>query len=394
MIRKVDVSDVFDKNNASLAKIVVNEGGSRSGKTYSILQLLIFVKALNVWEQVFTIVRKTMPSLRGTVMRDFFEILKEHGMYDEKHHNKTENTYQLRRNLFEFVSLDQPQKKRGAKRHYLFINEANELSLEDWIQLSIRTENQIFLDYNPSIPPDHWINEVVKPRPDCEVIHSTYKDNLAYLAPAIIQEIENLKNVDPAYWQIYGLGLPAEISGVIFTNWKEVEEFPVHQELKWLSYGMDFGFEHDPTTLIKVGMKDGEIYVEEMIYSTGLLGSDLAVMMSDLGLNWGDDIVADRKPEMIFELRRAGFNLKAAYKPPGSVDVGIDVLKRYRINIVKSSLNIIKEFRNYKWREDRNGNKLREPVDKFNHAIDALRYVVTSRELYVRRKLRLGKVNL
>jgi phage terminase large subunit len=394
MIKTVGVSGVFDKNQASEAKIVVNEGGSRSGKTYSILQLLIFVKSVNVREQVFTIVRKTMPSLRGSVMRDFFEILKEHELYDEKCHNKTENTYLLRRNLFEFVSLDQPQKKRGAKRNFLFINEANELSLEDWIQLSIRTEGQIFLDYNPSIPPDHWINEVVKPRPDCQVIHSTYKDNLAYLAPSIIAEIENLKNVDPAYWQIYGLGLPAEISGVIFTNWKEVGEFPVHHELKWLSYGMDFGFEHDPTTLIRIGKLDGELYVEELIYSNGLLGSDLAVMMSDLGLNWGDDIVADRKPEMIFELRRAGFNLRAAYKPPGSVDVGIDVLKRYKINIVKSSLNIIKEFRNYKWREDRNGNKLKEPVDKFNHAIDALRYVVMSRELYVRRKMRLSRFGL
>ena len=157
------ISRVFYKNRKAKTKIVVNQGSSRSGKTYSILQLLILVKAYEEKDAVFTIVRKTMPSLKASAMRDFFEILKNAEMYDEKFHNKTENTYMLNGNLFEFVSLDQPQKKRGAKRTYLFINEANELSLEDWIQLSIRTEKQIFIDYNPSME-EHWIYDLVIPR--------------------------------------------------------------------------------------------------------------------------------------------------------------------------------------------------------------------------------------
>ena len=180
MEKKIKVSVVFEKNFNARTKIVVNQGGSRSGKTYSILQLLIFVKAFEEREQVFSIVRKTLPALRATAMRDFFEIVKEHDLYDVRNHNKTENTYRLNDNLFEFMSLDQPQKKRGAKRAYLFINEANELTLEDWIQLSIRTERQIFIDYNPSMD-EHWIFDVVIPRPDCTFIHSTYLDNLKFL---------------------------------------------------------------------------------------------------------------------------------------------------------------------------------------------------------------------
>ena len=172
MERTVRASVVFWKNQAATTKIVVNQGSSRSGKTYSILQLLIIVKANEEKDAVFTIVRKTMPSLKASAMRDFFEILKNENLYDERNHNKTENTYMLNGNLFEFVSLDQPQKKRGAKRSYLFINEANELSLEDWIQLSIRTEKQIFIDYNPSMD-EHWIYDLVIPRKDCTFIQST-----------------------------------------------------------------------------------------------------------------------------------------------------------------------------------------------------------------------------
>ncbi|NCA77964.1 MAG: hypothetical protein EOM90_16685, partial [Alphaproteobacteria bacterium] len=180
MEKKVRVSVVFEKNYSAKTKIVVNQGGSRSGKTFSILQLLILVKAYEDTDMVFSIVRKTMPALKASAMRDFFEILKGNKLYDERYHNKTENTYILNGNLFEFMSLDQPQKKRGAKRTYLFINEANELNLEDWVQLSLRTEKQIFLDFNPSMD-EHWIYDVVIPRQDCTFIHSTYLDNVQFL---------------------------------------------------------------------------------------------------------------------------------------------------------------------------------------------------------------------
>ena len=394
MWKDVRISKVFRNNYAARSKVVVNEGGTRSGKTYSILQLLLFVKAYEVKGEVFTIVRKTLSTLRGTAMRDFFEILKTHELYEQKKHNKTENTYEFRGNLFEFIGMDNPEKKRGAKRHCLFINEANELSLEDWIQLSIRTAGQMFLDYNPSIGADHWINEVVKIRPDCELIHSTYLDNLEFLPSEVVREIENLKNVDPAYWKIYGLGEPAEITGLVFTNWGEVEKFPHYLELDWQGYGMDFGFEHDPTALIRVGKKGDDLFLEEKIYDRGLLGSDLIEIMRGFGLKWSDEIISDRKPELIYELRRAGFNLRGAYKPPGSILAGIDTMKRFRLNVVRGSGNLVRELKNYKWREDRFGKKLNEPVDAFNHGIDAIRYVVMDREMIGKRKMRLSRFGL
>jgi phage terminase large subunit len=389
MEKMIRVSSVFKRNLNARTKIVVNQGGSRSGKTYSILQLLIFVRAFEVTDQVFSIVRKTLPALRATAMRDFFEILKEHDLYDDRNHNKTENNYRLNDNLFEFMSLDQPQKKRGAKRAYLFINEANELTLEDWIQLSIRTERQIFIDYNPSMD-EHWIFDVVIPRVDCTFIHSTYLDNIRFLPVEVIREIENLKKVDENYWRIYGLGEIGQIKGLVFTNWETVDEIP--KECKWISYGMDFGFTNDPTVIVKVGLFGGEIYIDELLYSRGMTNKDIIQVMGSLQIGKGDDIIADNQPQSIFEIRQSGFNVRPAYKGPESVMTGIDILKRFRIKVTKRSLNLIRELKNYKWKEDAAGNTINQPVDKFNHGIDAVRYVCMDRQLAERRVLRVRKV--
>ena len=155
----IEVSPVFVRNIQSTKRIRCNQGGTRSSKTYSILQVLI-VEALQETGKVITICRKTFSSLKGTAMRDFFEILKNADLYSEKNHNKSDSLYELNGNLFEFVGLDQPQKKRGAKRDKLFINEANDLTYEDWTQLRLRTKGVIYIDYNPS-DEFHWIYEKV-----------------------------------------------------------------------------------------------------------------------------------------------------------------------------------------------------------------------------------------
>ncbi|MDD4118663.1 MAG: PBSX family phage terminase large subunit [Kiritimatiellae bacterium] len=391
MEKHVKVSVVFQKNYEAQTKIVVNQGSSRSGKTYSILQLLILVKAFQEKDAIFTIVRKTLPSLKASAMRDFFEILKNEDLYDERHHNKTENTYTLNGNLFEFVSLDQPQKKRGAKRTYLFINEANELTLEDWVQLSIRTEKQIFLDYNPSME-EHWIYDVVLPREDCTFIQSTYLDNKDFLPEEVVKEIENLKYVDENYWRVYGLGLPGQIKGLVFTNWDQVEAFPQDSECKWIVYGMDFGFSNDPTALIKVGLCGGELYLDELIYNRGLTNQDIARWMGELGLKWEDEVIADNQPKCIYEIKKEGFQVKATFKGKDSILAGIDVLKRYKMNVTKRSVNLIRELKNYKWREDQAGKATNVPIDKFNHGIDAVRYAVLAKAMHRRRMVRVSGV--
>jgi phage terminase large subunit len=391
MDKKVKVSVVFQKNYEAKTKIVVNQGSSRSGKTYSILQLLILVKSFQEQDAIFTIVRKTLPSLKASAMRDFFEILKNEELYDEQHHNKTENTYTLNGNLFEFVSLDQPQKKRGAKRTYLFINEANELTLEDWVQLSIRTEKQIFLDYNPSME-EHWIYDVVLPREDCTFIQSTYLDNKDFLPEEVVKEIENLKYVDENYWRVYGLGLPGQIKGLVFTNWDQVEAFPQDSECKWIVYGMDFGFSNDPTALIKVGLCGGELYLDELIYNRGLTNQDIARWMGELGLKWEDEVIADNQPKCIYEIKKEGFQVKATFKGKDSILAGIDVLKRYKMKVTKRSVNLIRELKNYKWREDQAGKATNIPIDKFNHGIDAVRYAVLAKAMHRRRMVRVSGV--
>jgi phage terminase large subunit len=388
--KEINVSVVFDQNYLATTKIVVNQGSSRSGKTYSILQLLILVKAFEETDAVFTIVRKTMPSLKASAIRDFFEILKNEGLYDERNHNKTENTYMLNGNLFEFVSLDQPQKKRGAKRTYLFINEANELNLEDWIQLSIRTEKQIFIDYNPSME-EHWIYDLVIPRPDCTFIQSTYLDNLDFLPAEVVKEIENLKNIDENYWRVYGLGLPGQIKGVIFENWDQVDEMP--QDFKWVAYGVDFGFSNDPTALIKVGLSGGDLWLDELIYNRGLTNQDIAKWMGELGLRWLDEVIADNQPKCIYEIKKEGFNVLATFKGKDSILAGLDIMKRYKIHITKRSINLIREFKNYKWKEDQAGKSTNEPIDKFNHGIDAVRYVCLAKVMVNRKRMvKVGRV--
>lgn len=321
---------------------------------------------------VFTIVRKTFPTLKFSVMRDFFEILINNDLYDPRNHNKSESTYNLNGNLFEFMSMDQPQKKRGSKRQYLFLNEANELSLEDWVQLVIRTEKQVFLDYNPSMD-EHWIYDVVIPRKDCTFIQSTYLDNLDFLPEEIIEEIENLKGFDDNYWRIYGLGLPGKLKGMIFENWDIVDQIP--EDPKWMAYGLDFGFSNDPTALVKVTLSGGELWLEEMIYSRGMTNQDIAEKMQSFGLSWTDDVIADNQPKCIFEIRKEGFSVQATFKGKDSILAGLDIMKRYKIHILNSSLNLIREFKNYKWKEDMAGKSTNVPIDKFNHGIDAIRYV-------------------
>jgi len=389
MEKNVKVSVVFEKNYNAKTKIIVNQGGSRSGKTFSILQLLALVKAFEGTDMVFSIVRKTMPALKASAMRDFFEILKANDLYDERNHNKTENTYLLNGNLFEFMSLDQPQKKRGAKRTYLFINEANELNLEDWIQLSLRTERQIYLDFNPSMD-EHWIYDIVIPRQDCTFIHSTYLDNLKFLPEELIREIENLQSVDQNYWRIYGLGEIGQIKGLVFTNWEVVDEYP--SDSKWTSYGLDFGFSNDPTALIKVGYSGGDLFLDEIIYSRGLTNQDIGKWMNQLGLTKADEIIADNQPKCIYEIRLEGFNIKPTFKGQDSIITGIDIMKRQRFKVTKRSVNLIRELKNYKWKEDAAGNALNVPVDRFNHGIDAVRYTVLNRLLTPKRIKRLTKI--
>ena len=372
----IQATTVFQKNWEANTRFIVNIGGSRSTKTYSILQLLI-IKALESPDPlVISVVRKSFPSMRITVLRDFFNILKQLDLYSEELHNKTENTYQLNNTLIEFFSIDDSQKRRGSKRDILFVNEANELTWEDFFQLNIRTTNQVFLDFNPS--ETFWYNDQIQSRDDVTTIHSTYKDN-PYLNDDQIHEIERLQHTDKQYYQIYALGQFAGSIDRIY-QYIPVDDIPT-SVAKLVALGMDFGFTNDPTTLVEV-WKDGRdgIYLNELIYEQGLTNGDIAALLGQYGVDKYIEIIADSaEPKSIEEIRRFGFNIKPAHKGPDSVNNGIDILKRHMIHVTKQSVNLIKELNNYKWFTDKNNNKLNKPVDMFNHALDAVRYVALNK---------------
>jgi phage terminase large subunit len=367
-VLEVKTSELFEKNYTASTRIVVNQGGSRSGKTYSILQMLIVI-AMQEKGKVFSIVRKSLPSLKMTAYRDFFEILRAMDLYDEQKHNKSDYTYTLNGNLFEFISLDQPQKKRGARRDYLFCNEANELTWEDFFQLLVRTTGKIWIDYNPS-DAFHWIYDRLLTRDDVTYIQSTYKDN-PFLDKSIVEEIERLQGTDEDYWRIYGLGERGMSRATIFQF--GMNEIPADATL--LAMGMDFGYTNDPTSLVAVYKSGDNLYADELIYQTGLTNPDISNRLKDLNLDRRTEVFADSaEPKSIEELHRMGWNVKPTQKGADSVIVGIDVLKRHKLFVTPRSSNLIKELQNYKWVEDKNGNLLNKPIDAFNHAIDAMRY--------------------
>jgi phage terminase large subunit len=372
-MREIRTNKVYNHLNNSSKKIIVEQGGTRSGKTYNILMWLIFSYSYNNKGKTITICRKTFPAVRSTSMRDFFEILKEYNIYRDEFHNKSSSEYFLNGNRFEFISLDQPQKIRGRKRDLLFINEANELNFEDWQQLIFRTSEKIILDFNPS-EEFHWIYDKVLTRDDVEFYQTTYLDN-PFLTENIISEIERLKDIDENYWRVYGLGERGASQSLIF-RFKTVVNIP--PGAKFIGRGLDFGYSNDPTTLIETYIEGDDMYCREVIYRTGMTNQDIGNQFKALGLDRRDEIWCDSsEPKSIEEIHRMGWNTKPTYK--GAINLGIDMIRRYRLHVTEDSTNMIKELRNYKYIEDKNGNITNKPVDAFNHALDALRYSIVNK---------------
>ena len=361
----------YDCKNCD-TRVQIHQGGTRSGKTFSITMCLIewCVNNPNAgW--VITIIRKTMPSLKASVMRDFFQILENEGIYSEANHNKSNSQYILYGNVIEFVSIAEPQRIRGRKRHIAFLNEANELTFEDFTQIILRTSEILIMDFNPS-DVFSWIYDKVMTRKDASFYQTTYLDN-PFLDENTIKEIEYLKLTDANYWRIYGLGERGLNIAAIFPHFNQVEQVP--DRAQFISFGLDWGFTNDPSALISV-YKDGlDLYVEEHLYETGLTNNDLSRKMRDLGIERQEIIADSAEPKSITELSRHGFLIKGASKGPDSIRLGIDVMKRHRINITRESINLIKEMQSYKWKTDRDGNQINEPESGNDHAIDALRYV-------------------
>lgn len=365
---------VFTHLEEATTRFVVEQGGTRSGKTFNILIWIIFKYCMTNTGKTVTILRKSSPSLHGTVARDFWHLLETHGLYDPDAHKKTISEYRLNGNLIEFLNCDDPQKIRGRKRHLLYINEANELDYEDFFQLNIRTTERVILDFNPS-DEFHWIYDRILERDDCTFHQTTYLDN-PFLDKTTIEEIERLKDGDENYWRVYGLGERGISSATVFTHWKEVDQVPVGWKL--MNYGMDFGYTNDPTTVVAVYTDGHGFCLDEICYATGLTNAAIAQTLRDAGVERTMPIIADcAEPKSIDEICNHGFNVHPCRKGADSIRNGIDYLRSRPLYVTSRSSNGIKEFRNYKYREDKNGKVLNVPIDNWNHFIDASRYACT-----------------
>jgi phage terminase large subunit len=373
---KIQTTKSYDdcKNSYGKYPIIIHEGGSRSGKTYNILCWLI-VYSFTEWDnKIIDICRKAFPTVRDTVMYDFFEILKNNNLYEIDNHNRTESIYKIGTNTFRFFGLDQEQKVRGRKRNIIFINEANELNEDDFKQLNQRTTELSIIDYNPSTE-FGWYYDIQE-RPEVKVFHSTYKDNL-FLPERIKKAIENYKETDENYWRIFGLGLRGISHTTIFSHWELIDEFNGEGELL---YGMDFGFNH-PTASVRVLFDGKNVIVDELLYKSELT-SDLIVNELDklkskeLITNTRSIIADSSRPEIIQEIYKAGYNIKGTKKGKDSVLRNINFLKRHKIYVTKRSSNLIKELKSYKWKTDKEGRVLDEPVKIHDDLIDSLFYAL------------------
>jgi len=365
---ELNATQVFSWNWEALTsekRFIINQGGSRTSKTYSLCQLLT-VWCLQNPNKVVSIVRKTFPALRATVMRDFFEVLKDLNLYEKSSHNMSENIYRFPNgSLVEFFSVDDEQKVRGRKRDIGWCNEANELWFEDFQQLNMRTEYKMIFDYNPS-DSSSWLYEL--PKDESVLIKSTYKDN-PFLPESIKRQIEDLKRTDEALYQIYALGEKAISKTNIFNTWEFIPKRP--ERFTNYVYGLDFGYNH-PTALMRVYWCDGDIYIEPVIYESYLTTSELIERFKQLNIEQTVDILADySRPEIIAEMQNAGFNVNNANK---NVKSGINAVKTFKVWCQEDD-NLKKEYNSYKWKKV-GDNITDEPVKLYDDAMDAVRYAV------------------
>ena len=366
-VRKKSI--LFYSNLESNAKIVVNQGGTSSGKTFSIIDLFFYL-ALTAQSQILTVVGQDIPNLKVGAQRDAEKIW---AMYPEYHDffifNKTDRFFRcVNGSVIEFKSYEDEQDAKSGKRDFLFINEANGISYNIFWQLYIRTKNKCFIDYNPTAK--FWVHDKLIGRDDVELLISDHRHNI-YLTEEQHERIENID--DDELFRVYARGLTGNVRGLIFNNWDFVDEMPKSNEGKHF-IGVDFGYTNDPTSILHVCKYNGELFVDEIQYKTGMLNNEIADE-----LNKFDNLpkVADSaEPKSIDDLKTKRVRyLEPLDKRGNSIVAGIQILKQYKVHITRNSVNLKNELTKYKWKVDKNGNSTNEPIGIYNHAIDALRYV-------------------
>jgi len=366
---EINTTITFDNLFSARKRVTQHIGGTRSGKTYAILQYLI-VQGLQSPTDI-VVVRKTVPSLKQTVIKDFKNIMVGLGIWDTEAYNISDRLYTFHNgSTINFLNTDDPEKLRGVKSNILFIDEVSQIDEESYFQLSIRCEGQIILAFNPTVSPYHWLRQME----DCERFVTTYKDN-PFLPEQMVKEIEGLQLKNPKYWKIYGLGEYAANDKAIF-NFQIVDEMPV---CELVAIGMDFGYSNDENAMVAVHKKGDMLYLRELLYEKGMVTNDIIKHIDNLNIGKTEIWADSAEPRLIEELYRSGFNIKPVKKGPDSIKFGIGVLQNYGLCVERKSQNLINELYAYEWASDKYGYQLDKPQGGLDHLIDALRYVAMMR---------------
>ena len=356
------------------------QGGTSAGKTWAILPILINIAATQPKVEI-SVTAESIPHLKRGAMKDFIKIMQLTNRWFQARWNASDFKYTFANgSVVEFFSTDTDAKLRGARRDYLYMNEANNQSFNAFNEMAARTKQGIFLDWNPTN--EFWFHEELINDNDTDYIVLTYMDNEACPESAVnfINKAKERAKTS-SYWdnwyKVYGLGMIGSLQGTVF-EFSQVDQIP--NDAEFISYALDWGFTNDPTAIIVTYRYNGELYVKELLYSTGLTNSDIINRMDALKISKHKHIVADSaEPKSIEDLRRAGYSMQASQKGKDSINNSIDILKQYKLNITKDSVNLIKELRSYAWEQDKEGNYTNKPIDFNNHAIDALRYVALNK---------------
>jgi phage terminase large subunit len=377
MAESYQASVLFEENYNAAAHVIVNQGGSSSGKTMAIMQVL-FTLACEQINQIITITGQDIPNLKSGVLRDALDIYKKSDKLKQtiKVYNKSERVFEFHTgSVIEFKSYADAQDAKSGKRDYLFINEANGISWDIYGELALRTRKKIYIDYNPNA--DFWVHQHLLGKAGVQLIISDHRHN-PFLDKAMRSRIEALKQTDKERWKVYARGLTGKIEGLVLNNWQLCETIPPRAKL--IAAGLDFGYSVDPTACTAVYKQNGELWIEELIYVKELTNPDISRRFEAIGLSRNTEIIADSaEPKSIEELRRLGWRIIPARKGPDSVRLSIDILKRYKLNITRSSVNLLNELRNYKWEKERSGRILNQPAHNWNHLIDSFRYVALNK---------------
>jgi len=348
---------------------VLNEGGTASSKTWSILQLLVTIAQYSKSRLLISIVSESLPHLKRGAIRDFFRVLDESADNNPRY-NKTEQTYNFGNSIIEFFGADEADKVRGPRRDILFINEGNNVPWETARGLDIRTRLFTIVDWNPVS--EFWAHEYWVNDPVSAYVHSTYLDAIDVLPAEVVTNIESYKDKDPNWWAIYGLGKLGKVEGLVYPFFEQVDELPDGD----VFYGLDFGYSNDPTVLVKNVILDDGLFAQEKIYESGMTNDMIAYRMAELGVRKHyDEIFADSaEPKSIEEIYQHGFNIKGVTKGPGSVEFGHQKVRQYKQYWTKDSIDCIKEQRNFRYIPDKNGKLTDKTTHAFSHGMDARRY--------------------